>query len=286
MRHIFTIYHPVVLLVYLASAIACGMATLQPAYVCISVLVGGVYARYLIGRKRFWTSFAAFLLLFAVVAIANPLFNHKGLTVLFELFGNPITLEATVYGLCAGGLLLSVLLWFLCYQTLMTNEKFLYLFGRMLPTLSLMLSMILKLIPQCAYKVQNIRHAQAGLLGGEGGGRREQLRQAVRTASILTSWTMEDSIETADSMRARGYGTANRTAYSPFHFAVHDGLALAALGALAAVHLVFLFRRGGYAFYPRLGPLDAVPLGAYAAYAALLAFPLILEAKERWSWRR
>ena len=104
--------------------------------------------------------------------------------------------------------------------------------------------------------------------------------------SILVTWSLENAVETADSMRARGYGTAKRTAYSPFRFAVHDGLALAALSALLAVHLVFLLRGDGYVFYPRLGPLDAVPLGAYAAYAALLAFPLILEAKERWSWRR
>lgn len=287
MRHIFTIYHPTVILCYLVGVLSCAMLTLQPVYVLLSVGLGLLYTCFLYGFKTTLRTLAALAGVCLVVSLVNPLFNHKGLTVLFELFDNPITLEATLYGLCTGGMLLAVLLWFQCYQKLMTQEKFLYLFGRILPTLALMVSMILKLIPQSQYKVHCIEQAQAGLAGGHGNAtRRQGLHRAVRTASILVSWSMEDAIETADSMRARGYGAARRTTYSNFRLAAQDGWALAFLALALGGNLFAILTYGqAFTFYPRLSPVSGVPLWAYGLYAVMLAFPLILEVKERWAWR-
>ena len=51
------------------------------------------------------------------------------------LFGNPLTMEALVYGLVSSLMLLTMWLWCAVWQVWMTNERFLYLFGNLAPTL-------------------------------------------------------------------------------------------------------------------------------------------------------
>ncbi len=77
------------------------------------------------------------LLLFS--AVLNPLFNHEGATILTYLpDGNPLTLESMLYGVSAAAMMVTVILWFSCYNSVMTSDKFLYLFGRVIPALSLL----------------------------------------------------------------------------------------------------------------------------------------------------
>ncbi len=83
-----------------------------------------------------------------MIAIANPLFNHRGSTALFYIGLNPVTLEALLYGVCSAGMLISVFIWFRCYLSLMTNDKFLYLFGRIAPATALIVSMYTKVDPR------------------------------------------------------------------------------------------------------------------------------------------
>ena len=47
--------------------------------------------------------------LFLLVAVTNPLFSHNGVTPLFFLNGNPVTLEALLYGVRSWRWLLSAL---------------------------------------------------------------------------------------------------------------------------------------------------------------------------------
>jgi energy-coupling factor transport system permease protein len=46
---------------------------------------------------------------------------------------NPLTLESIFYGLAAAVMLAAVVLWFGCYNEVMTSDKFIYLFGRVIP---------------------------------------------------------------------------------------------------------------------------------------------------------
>ena len=62
--------------------------------------------------------------------------------------GNPLTLESILYGLAAGIMLVSVLNWFSCYQVVMTSDKFIYLFGKVIPAMSLIFSMVLRFVPK------------------------------------------------------------------------------------------------------------------------------------------
>ena len=285
MRHIFTIYHPSVIFLYLAAVLVCMMFSMQPVYLLISFLAGSMYAVYLGGTRKYFSSLSFLLMMFAVIALLNPLFNHRGLTVLFYLFDEPVTLEAFVYGLCAGLKLLSVFIWFSCYAALMTNDKFLYLFGRILPTTALMVSMTLKLIPQTAYRARCVMNAQDGMNMRQEK-KKQRFKNALRTASVLMGWSMEDSVETADSMRARGYGAKKRTTFSPFKLERHDILSLVVICGLAGLSVASILVIGGtFMYYPYLAGIEE-NIWAYIPYGLLLFYPLILEGKERLAWKK
>ncbi len=84
------------------------------------------------------------------MALLNPMFNHYGVTMLYYVksSGNWITLEALVYGVVLGAVMFVVIQWFSCYNKVMTTDKFIYLFGRIIPALSLILSMALRFVPR------------------------------------------------------------------------------------------------------------------------------------------
>ena len=95
-------------------------------------------------------------------ALVNPAFNHEGATILTYLpSGNPLTLESMLYGAAAAVMLASVVLWFSSYNEVMTSDKFVYLFGRVIPALSLVLSMSLRFIPKFKVQMQTVSEAQA-----------------------------------------------------------------------------------------------------------------------------
>jgi energy-coupling factor transport system permease protein len=270
------------------------MFTMQPVYVMISFVVGTLYAIYLGGARRYFVGLRPMIVMFALIAVINPLTNHRGGSVLFMIGDSPFTLEAMLYGLCAGGMLLCVLVWFMCYQRLITNDKFMYLFGRAAPTSSMVISMILKFVPIMSVRMREIANAQKVLgatdppKGEEKGGskrkraRGESVRNGVRVSSILISRSMEDSIETADSMRARGYGTGPRTSFSRYRMRAHDIAVMIAVSALFAANIWFVFFYGEtvrgqtFRFFPFISGVTLDPL-PYVTYAAMLLLPFIDE---------
>ncbi|MPW27234.1 hypothetical protein GC105_15810 [Alkalibaculum sp. M08DMB] len=290
MKNIFSIYHPLVIFTYIVSALAFAMLTFNPVYVILSFYIGSLYSIYLLGIKKYISTLKFGVVLFIVVAIANPMFNHQGLTVLFyNPWDNPITLEAFAYGLSSGGMLVSIFIWFNCYNGLINNDKFMYLFGRILPTIALMLSMIMKWVPVTKNRISIINNSQKSLgLGVNMGTKKQKINRCIRVTSILMSWSLEDSIETADSMKARGYGCTKRTSYSVYKWGTHDIISMFIISLLVIVNGVLIL--GGYStyeYYPTFsGNLFGVAnLFAYGLYIILLAYPLLLEGKEEIVWK-
>lgn len=96
---------------------------------------------------------------------------------------------------------------------MITPDKFLYLFGRVLPVLSLLLSMSFRFIPLLKNRYREISMGQR-CMGRQGGGLIQRGRLLAKKVSILISWSLEAAIETSDSMESRGYGLKGRTLLS------------------------------------------------------------------------
>jgi energy-coupling factor transport system permease protein len=286
LNNLFSQYHPAANFLYIAAAVFCTMYTLRPACVVLSFVCGSIYSIFLGGARAYLSALRPLLIMFVIIALFNPLTNHRGITTLFYLFGNqgiPITLEATIYGLCSGGMLISIFIWFRCYQVLITTDKFMYLFGRAAPTSSMVVSMILKLVPVTIRKYREIDEAHAALYkSSDSVDRKGKIRTAARVSGVLLGRTMEDSIETAESMRARGYGSGKRTRFTIYRFAPADIASLAALGALFAIAFtcITLSNRGSDFFPIIRTPKDmTLDIVMFTSYALLMLYPLLIELR-------
>ena len=157
----FKTYHPIVNFVYFVFVIVFSCAFLHAACLCISLVSGFTYSVILRGKKQVKTNLIYMLPMLLVMALINPAFNHEGVTVIEYLpNGNPLTLESIIYGLCAAIMIVSVILHFSCYNEIMTSDKFIYLFGRIIPSLSLIISMTLRFVPGCIEHLKEVSESQ------------------------------------------------------------------------------------------------------------------------------
>ena len=282
--------HPAVIFVYYCAAITLTLCTMQPLALILLFGMGTWNVALLCGARKAVRGVAVYGAITLLVACCNALFGAAGLTVWFDALGHPVTMEAFSYGICMGMMLTGVLQWFSGYRQAMTNDKFLRLFGRVLPSSALLLSMVFRALPETMERGAQIESAQQALLGAVPQTRRARLRSGVRLASILMSWSMESSIETADSMHGRGYGERKRSSFVHERFTGRDGLFAALLLLLAAASaVVLLLPTGNYEFFPFLSPVIPENKANWIALAAmffLLLFPQILEGREVLLWKR
>lgn len=287
----FSAFHPIVNFLYFLLVIGFSMFFMHPVCLGLSLLGSTAYAIYLNGRKtvRFALLYMAPLMLFT--AFINPAFNHRGITILAYLpSGNPLTLESILYGLSAACMLISVLMWFRCYTEVMTSDKFLYLFGRMVPALSLMLSMALRFVPRFMEQLRQVSEAQRAM--GRGISEKnllKRLKAAGRIFSIVITWSLENAIETADSMKSRGYGLKGRTAFSIYRFEERDKAVVCWL-LFCGVYILSGAFCGAldFQYYPMIsgaGP-NLLSVSFMAVYGLLLATPVIIDRREDSLWKR
>lgn len=289
MRHrdAFSGFHPLINFLFFALVLLFSMCLFHPVSLLISLGCAMGYCAHLTRRRRIlWLLPTA-----GMAAILNPVFNHAGVTILTYLpSGNPLTLESLLYGLAAGGMLAAVLAWFACYTAVMSSDKFLYLFGRIIPALSLLLSMALGFVPKFKAQLHTVAEGQRAL--GRDLSQGSLLRRgrlAVGMLSILLTWSLENAVETADSMKCRGYGLPGRSAYSPYRFDRRDGAVLLWLLLLGGV-LLGGWLSGGlhWRYFPSVAGAGVSPLSVsmHLVYLALCLTPLFLDWQEERSVAR
>ncbi len=290
MNHAFSGYHPAVNFTYFTLVLTCSMFFLHPICLAISLFCSIVYAIKLNGKRAVRFSLLYLLPLLLLSALINPAFNHEGVTILTYLpGGNPLTLESILYGIAAACMLVSVISWFSCYNAVMTSDKFLYLFGRVIPALSLILSMALRFVPRLKAQAKAVSDAQKCI--GRDVSNGSVIRRAnhgLAILSILVTWALENAVETADSMKSRGFGRPGRTAFSIFRFDARDKMAMAAICA-AGIYTVLGAVLGGidYHFFPSVSRMDLTPysISVLLAYFILCSIPILMEAWEEQKWK-
>lgn len=288
--HVFKSYHPIVNFIYFVAVIGFSMFLMHPVCLGISLIAGFSYAAMLRGRKALRTGIFFVLPMMVLMALINPAFSHAGITILTYLpNGNPLTLESILYGASAAAMLGSVIIWFSCYNAVMTSDKFIYLFGKILPSLSLILSMTLRFIPQFAARMQAVRNAQRCIgRDASNGSILKRAKHGLSMLSILVTWALENAVETADSMKSRGYGLPGRTAFSVFTFDKRDGAALLGILSLGAYCLWGqLTGKMYFRFYPSIktGTFSLWESSVFLAYAVLCILPVLMEWKEVRKWK-
>ena len=284
-----SLYHPWVSFVYFAAVIAGTLLFIHPVFVGVSLLCAIFASAVINGRKTVFATLGFGIPMFIFIALANPLFNHRGATTLFYLFDNPVTLEAIVYGIVSAGMMFAAVVWFTCYNTVVTSDKFIYIFGRILPSIALIVSMTLSLIPRLLAQVKVIADSQRSIgLDWKSGSLMQRIRSGARILSILVSWALEDAVITADSMRARGYGQHKRSTFSIFRFGKKDAKMLALVLVLFTAEIfTYISGRGTMEFYPAMvfRNIDFIDIIIYLLYITLGILPAVIQIKEDLKWK-
>ena len=275
-KGLFATYHPAVCMLFFLAAVSFAFLTNHPVYVAMTCVMASAYLIYLRGVRPFVRSMGAFVPMAIFIGILNSLFNSAGATKLWSWGPFNVTAEGLCYGLAVGGMLAAVLIWFASYNEVMTEDKFTYLFGRALPTVSLMVTMISRWIPRMVSRGHAVYDSQEALIGGYDQSKSGKLKRGLRMATVLAGLSMEDSVQSADSMSARGYGAARRTSYARYKWHTRERVVLAILVALVAVNAVLLATgTGSFKYYPRISAVEMLP--GYFTYVLMLGLPFLVE---------
>lgn len=281
-------YHPAVNFIYFVFVIGITMFSMDPAFLAVTLGASWTWSYILSGSKALKFNMSITIPIMIVMALINTFFVHNGATVLFYLLGNRITLEAFFFGLAGATMISSVVVWFSCFNTIMTSDKFIYLFGKAAPVLALTISMIFRFIPLLKNRYSEISMGQR-CLGRHGSGKTfDRMRQTAKETSILISWSLEASIETSDSMEARGYGLKGRTSFHLFKFTRRDKRLLLFIllpGILTALSC-FMNLTTIY-YYPtiRLGQWGLWKILTLLCYGILLSTPAVIDLQGEKKWR-
>lgn len=262
---------------------------IHPVFLAIGTGAAFVFAMITGGKGSLKFTLCFLLPMVIVITVVNPLVNHQGMTVLFQLKYSYVTLEAVIYGLMMGLMLSSVLLWFSSYNKVMTSDKFTYLFGRIMPSISLVFTMVMRFIPN--YQIQIKKIADARKASGnppEGNTRRDKIHSGMKIISTMFTWALENSIDSSDSMRSRGYGLKNRSSFSIYRFDGRDAIAAVFLAVMTIIVLAGCSLGACHVeYYPEIvyAKPGILQTASYIAFACICYFPVFVEVKEALVWK-
>lgn len=283
----FESYHPLVNVVYFIGVLLlilfCDNPLILMLWIFFSILFLSCY------RKKSEICkiiLRTFLLCFATACI-NPMLSHNGVTVLFFMNGKAVTLEAVIYGGYIGLLLSAVMFWGGCLNQVMSSDKFIYITGRGMPHLALVISMSMRFIPLFKRKASEIYAYQKINMKKNRPSYADKLLLGMKTFSIVMTWSFENALDTADSMKSRGYGIRKRTSYSVYRFTLRDAVFLSVF--LTAGILIFLLWKDSginVTFYPvfRQPERSIENIMIYCLWGGASGIPWIFEIKEKILW--
>lgn len=280
--------HPIVNFLFFLFAIGFAMVFTHPLCLALSFL-SAVFSRHFAVGKPKAKSVIYTAILFISASLITPLFSHEGVTILTYLpSGNPLTAESILYGISAAFMLITVLIWFSSFNTVMTSDKIVYLAGRLAPSLSLVFSMCLRFVPRFVSQIKKI--ALARKTYGKGSPQRltERIKDALAVLSVAISISLEGSIETADSMKCRGYGLSHRTAYTNYRISSRDVFWIFWILCFSAYIIIGkILGQINFAYYPYIksAPMNFYTASVFLSYFLLNAAPVIIEIKEAQRWK-
>nr|WP_319372977.1 energy-coupling factor transporter transmembrane component T [uncultured Methanobacterium sp.] len=286
-----TTIHPAVYVLYYFILIIFAFLYNDPYYlisflICISVLIA------LQGISQEFKSIIKFFIPMSIlIIILNPLTSHVGTTQIYIVGNFSITLEALVYGILMSVSLLIILLVFSSYNRAVSYQEMLYLFSKRFPHISMVIIMALRFVPLLSYRLSEVNKVSSfnekKTTDGKCESRIEKIKKTANMLAVVVSWSLEESMLTAKSMKARGYGIKRRTNYLSYKIKKIDYIFFLFIGITVMISIFGLLE--GY------GRIDVYPTISfnisenilniyYLAFLFLLSPIIYLELKERLLW--
>lgn len=269
--------HPFTCLCWFLPVLLLGMLLCHPVLSPAALAAGLICQGAVLGGKSCRTTLKFGLPVILLMGGLNLFFNSRGDTVLLYLNDLPLVLESLIYGLTAGCMAVGMAVWLMLFAKSLGHSGLLDLFGGILPGLTMILTMLLRFLPLYRKRMKSRMDTQLtlGRTTQEGSLTRRFL-DGGRLLSSQFSASLEQSITTADSMTARGYGFGKRPSRWPVKtFHIRDGV-IGAMTLIFTAGVVWAWLAG--ALDCRFFPGVAVETGALfwlgtGCYLMLLLLP-------------
>ena len=282
--------HPAAIAVYYVLVLVIIMISNSPVFLITAAVIGLVYGGIHRGLKHSLKMLRYAIMIALFMALINGFFTHNGGTVLFYIGAQRITKEAFLYGANMSLVIISALFWFSSFNVIMTSDKLIHVFGKLVPVIGLVISMVFRFIPLLQQRLSEIQAGQAALGKERIKGPINKTRQYTKEVSTLISWSLEASIESADSMSARGYGLHGRTSYSIFKMESADVVVLIiSLVCGIAVIVGYQFKIAKLSFYPFIVRVREASFwleaAVFLAFLVLLLLPVAIDCYGELKWK-
>lgn len=282
-------HHPFINLLYYGCVGVLLMVFLHPIFLLTAILLLAMVNLLHGNKEKLKKSCPYFIFMGLMVIVLNPIFVRKGATILFYFRNNPVTLEAIVYGMVMAFMLISILVLFLSFNHVINSRKFMFLFSKVWPQLALLLMLTIRFVPlfirrwRELYEVQKVRNHSISQ-----GSIRMRASAGMLYMQKLLTWSLEEALQSAESMKARGFGLSKkRTAYQAFQMTRRDWGMVMQLSLLTVIGIVGAKQKHGVLpIYPQLGSFgfSSIDWLYYGVFFLLVSFPLILEGGEQIRW--
>ncbi|MDD4169740.1 MAG: energy-coupling factor transporter transmembrane component T [Desulfotomaculaceae bacterium] len=274
--------HPAASLTLIAAFFLLALCFSHPLYL-LGLLLVILFSLWAADGLAAWESYLkAVLWLGLLIMLINALVNHSGSTILWRSPALPllgqlsVSMEAISYGAAMGVRLLDVVSAFCLFNLIVHPDRFFSLFSTFARKSSLVVSLATRLFPLLLATLGQIREAQQlrGVDFSRGSLRERTVKNAALFNILLLS-ALEDSLQMAEAMQARAFGSGPRSRYRRDLFRPRDGICLAGVGfSLVAAAYNLARDLGSYTYFPQLGSLWGGNFSMIALAAVLLGLSL------------
>lgn len=274
------ISHPVVVFSYILIFFLLVFLYNHPVFILTAFVLAVWQTAYHVGFLYLTRKLKIPCLFCFLVALLNPLLNHRGTHILFYLFEKPVTLEAVAYGGYMLLLILTMLTLMIYLNQVVGMGKLLYLFSRVAPQTGFITGMSLRYYTYLKkeatdyFGVQNSREVETPVT---------MLDKIKGRGTLLTGFStmiLEKGLQTGESLRAKEYGKHRRTQYAYYWITPRDVLFLVSCLAFYLAGIAFRLNGAGKLdYYRNLSEFgfETISLYAYLLLVCYMLLPFVVD---------
>ena len=144
--------------------------------------------------------------------------------------------------------------------------------------------MTFRFVPKFKEQVQEVSNAQKSMgRDSSEGSVFARVKNSIRILSAVITWSLENAIDTSDSMKSRGYGLTGRTAYSNYVFDKKRCNCFNLFGGYDYIFLIgALLGKINYRYFPSMRGTDMsfYSTSIFISYIMICIMPIIIEIWE------
>lgn len=274
--------HPGVIGLYFLGVLVLLMSCRHPIVLGFGLISGLIQIAYFEGKKALVFHVKSTVPFGVLCGLLNPVFNHQGVTVLAYVGNNPITMESIYYGIVIACFMINMILWFALFYTMMDSDKIMQLLSPIFPTIGLLFAMVLGFVPKMKRRIKQQQLVQKTIF------KKKSFKLQIQMFSMVISWALEQAVETADAMKARGYEQPHHSSYRKYCWHRKDWQMLALVLVICMAQYGFVFF---HSFQTLYFPMIAIQNNHFTILAGMIFLifsfiPMIYEVKEAFRWRR